>query len=515
MATDATPEDDPAGHEAHALTPLALEYLPTPQLVQAALPLAFLNVPTAHGEHAPPSGPVDPALQVQAARAELKLGELESPGHARQVDAAVAPAVAEYVPTPQLEQAALPPPSLYVPAPHGVHAPPFRPVYPALQVQAVSAELKLGELESPGHARQVIETVAPVEIEYVPAPHGVQVALPVKILYVPTPHGEHAPPFRPVYPALQVQAASAELKLGELESPGHARQVVTAVAPVEAEYVPAPHGVQVPLPVAILYVPTPHGEHVPPSGPVDPALQVQAARAELKLGELELPGHVWQVDAAVAPVEAEYVPAPHGVQVALPLAILYVPTPHGEHVPPSGPVDPALQVQAARAELKLGELELTGHVWQVDAAVAPVEAEYVPAPHGVQVALPLAILYVPTPHGKHVPPSGPVDPALQVQAARAELKTGELELPGHVWQVDAAVAPAVGEYVPTPQLEQAALPPPSLYVPVAHGAHTPPFRPVYPALQVHAVTAELVLRESAFTGHTTHVVAAVAAVDAE
>ena len=30
---------------------------------------------------------------------------------------------------------------------------------------------------------------------------------------------------------------------------------------------------------------------------------------------------------------------------------------------------------------------------QVDTAVAPVEAEYVPAPHGVHVALPVAILY--------------------------------------------------------------------------------------------------------------------------
>jgi hypothetical protein len=133
----------------------------------------------------------------------------------------------------------------------------------------------------------------------------------------------------------------------------------------------------------------------------------------------------------------------------------------------------------------------------------------------VHAALPVTILYVPTPHGKHVPPSGPVDPALQVQAVRAELKLGELELPGHTRQVDTAVAPAVVEYVPTPQLEQAALPPPSLYVPDPHGEHTPPFRPVYPALQVQAVTAELVLRESAFTGHTTHVVAAVAAVDVE
>ena len=73
-----------------------------------------------------------------------------------------------------------------------------------------------------------------------------------------------------------------------------------------------------------------------------PALQVQAATAVLKLGELELPGHDWQVKAAVAPVEAEYFPAPHDVQV-------------------------------------------------VD-VVAAVAAEYVPAPHEVQVALPVVSL---------------------------------------------------------------------------------------------------------------------------
>jgi hypothetical protein len=105
-----------------------------------------------------------------------------------------------------------------------------------------------------------------------------------------------------------------------------------------------------------------------------------------------LPGHVTQVDAAVAADVAEYVPTPQDVHPALPLAILYVPTPHGEHVPPFGPVYPGLQVQAATAILKLGELELPGHVTQVDAAVAADVAEYVPTAQGVHPALPLAIL---------------------------------------------------------------------------------------------------------------------------
>ena len=152
-----------------------------------------------------------------------------------------------------------------------------------------------------------------------------------------------------MYPALQVQSATASLVLGELELPGQAEQVDATVAAVAAEYVATPQLVHAALPLAILYVPTPHGEHVPPSGPVYPtsqvsnthgppfgptypALQVQAVTAELVLGELELPGHVWQV--------------------ALPIAILYVPTPHGEQTPPSGPVYPDVQPQT---ELELSE----------------------------------------------------------------------------------------------------------------------------------------------------------------
>jgi len=279
-------------------------------------------------------------------------------------------------------------------------------------VQLPTAELETGELELPGHVRQVAAAVAAVTPEYVPAPQDVHPAVPLAILYVPAAHGEHTPPSGPVDPALQVQSATASLELGELELPGHVRQAAAAVAADVAEYVPTPQDVHPALPLAILYVPAAHGEHTPPSGPVNPALQVQAVIAELKLGELKLPGHVWQVAAAVAPVEAEYVPAPHGVQAALPLSILYVPAAHGEHTSPSGPVNPALQgssphgppfgpiypvlqVQAVTAELAVGELELPGHVWQV--------------------ALPLAILYVPTPHGEHTPPSGPVYPAVQLQ----------------------------------------------------------------------------------------------------
>ncbi len=330
------------------VAPVKVEYVPTPQDVHPALPLAILYVPAIHDEQTPPSGPEDPALQVQSAMASLELGELELPGHVRQA-AAVAPVEVEYVPTPQDVQAALPLAILYVPAAHGEHAPPFRPVNPALQAQAAAAVLRLAESESPGHVTQVAAAVAPVEAEYVPAPQDVHPALPLAILYVPAIHDEHTPPSGPVYPALQVQSATASLELGELELSGHVTQVAAAVAAVTPEYVPAPHGVQAALPLAILYVPAIHDEHTPPSGPVNPALQVsgthgppfgplypvlqvQAVTAELVVGELELPGHVWQA--------------------ALPIAILYVPTPHGEQTPPFGPVYPAVQLQT---ELELSE----------------------------------------------------------------------------------------------------------------------------------------------------------------
>ena len=44
-----------------------------------------------------------------------------------------------------------------------------------------------------------------------------------------------------------------------------------------------------------------------------------------------------------------------------------------------------------------------------------------------------------------MPPSGPVKPALQVQAASAELASGELELVGHARHVVATVAATVVE----------------------------------------------------------------------
>jgi len=100
---------------------------------------------------------------------------------------------------------------------------------------------------------------------------------------------------------------------------------------------------------------------------------------------------------------------------------------------PASEYEPAEQL--THALVPASEYDPAGHVWQVAAAVAADEAEYVPTPHDVHPTLPVAILYVPAAHGEQTPPSGPVYPTLQVQSATASLELGELELPGHVTQV--------------------------------------------------------------------------------
>jgi len=176
---------------------------------------------------------------------------------------------------------------------------------------------------------------------------------------------------------------------------------------------------------------------------------VQAARAELVIGELELVGHAIHVVAIVAPDVVEYVPPVQSVHAALPVAILYLPATHNTHTPPSGPVKPTLQVQAVRATLEIGELELVGHPIQVVATVAPTVVENVPAAQSVHAALPVAVLYLPATQAVHVPPSGPVYPALQgelIQAALDVLAIGEVVPAGHATHEALDVFPAPARY---------------------------------------------------------------------
>ena len=65
-----------------------------------------------------------------------------------------------------------------------------------------------------------------------------------------------------------------------------------------------------------------------------------------------------------------------------PANALCLPATHSEHVPPSGPEEPALQVQAVAMRLPTGELEFDG---QVSHVAAPGLGLKVPAPHDVHV----------------------------------------------------------------------------------------------------------------------------------
>ena len=73
-----------AGHEAHALAPAVLEYVPPGHRTHA---LAFVaptspeNVPVMHAVQGPPFGPMYPASQTQLLSNPLEAGAREFTGH--------------------------------------------------------------------------------------------------------------------------------------------------------------------------------------------------------------------------------------------------------------------------------------------------------------------------------------------------------------------------------------------------------------------------------------------------
>ena len=69
------------------------------------------------------------------------------------------------------------------------------PVYPALQIQELTAGLEMGELEFAGHAKHVVRFDAPSVAEYVATGHATQTVAtvaPVVIEYVPCVQLVHA-----------------------------------------------------------------------------------------------------------------------------------------------------------------------------------------------------------------------------------------------------------------------------------------------------------------------------------
>jgi len=131
-----------------------------------------------------------------------------------------------------------------------------------------------------------------------------------------------------------------------------------------------------------------------------------------------------------APSVTEYVPAEQLWHDADPLASLYVPISHSSQPPPSGPVEPTSQIQSMRSSLPAGASELIPHCWHVF-EVAPVSVEYLPEKQIVHATIPVAILYLPGSHSAHIPPSGPVAPALHVQSVCSSLATGASEYMPH------------------------------------------------------------------------------------
>jgi hypothetical protein len=93
------------------------------------------------------------------------------------------PVPASKVPAVQGMHGPLPMVSLYFPAEHAAHGPPFGPVYPTLHAQSV---LPAAELEFPGQS--------------------VDTAEPEPALYSPAGHNTHVAPSDAVAPALQVQS---------------------------------------------------------------------------------------------------------------------------------------------------------------------------------------------------------------------------------------------------------------------------------------------------------------------
>jgi len=224
---------------------------------------------------------------------------------------------------------------LYLPATQAIQGPPSGPLCPTLHGQRLEPAT---EFDCVGHARQADD--------------------PDDLLNVLAAHATQAPPFGPVNPALHVHAATAALALGECEFAAHARHAVASFAPVLGQYVPAQQSVHGALPFVVLYFPVTQAvQNELPSGPLKPALHVQPAMAEVPLTDQEFDAHETQVDATVARVLVEKVPAKQSVHAALPLLVLYFPATQPLHGPPFGPEKPAQHVQAAAAELPLGELE--------------------------------------------------------------------------------------------------------------------------------------------------------------
>jgi len=86
------------------------------------------------------------------------------------------------------------------------------------------------------------------------------------------------------------------------------------------------------------------------------------------------------------------------------------------------------------------------------------------------------------------------------------LPAPETALTAQLTHAPTPVAPTVPEYVFATQSIQLAFPVTFLYFPAAQSTHKPPFGPLAPALQVHALIDELDDCEIEFNGQEEHAV---------
>jgi hypothetical protein len=128
-----------------------------------------------------------------------------------------------------------------------------------LQTQLVDVVDPAVDCEFDRQATQVLATVAPVVVEYVPAPQSVHATEPVVVLYFPAAHAKHVPPSGPVNPRLQTQLVAVVDPAVDCVYDG---QSVHAAEPVVVLYLPALHIEQKP---AWPVYPGLQAAHCPPS----------------------------------------------------------------------------------------------------------------------------------------------------------------------------------------------------------------------------------------------------------
>ena len=121
----------------------------------------------------------------------------------------------------------------------------------------------------------------------------------------------------------------------------------------------------------------------------------------------------------------------------LPLLALNLPSTHAKHAPPSGPVYPVLHWQSVSAVLASDAVDES--LGQLVHTVAAAVSMYVPAKQLSHGSGPTASLKVPAAHSWHVPPSGPVYPALHWQSVSAVLASPEIVLSGQASHTVASV----------------------------------------------------------------------------